>query len=515
MATKNDVIVKSIKDLKKKGVTGLKFEYEAMMNRRRASRGVSQDVDEDHYCEDGRQECDECGGHGHWDCEDCTYDGDMNTHVVENEDYDPNDDSEDAEPEYVECSSCEGSGTLYCDYCDEGWVDCYDCEQIEEARLSQAQSDTPNWDSVVVCHDWLLERLVPYGLAEAIPEDEEDYKDCYGEVLAMKYRPIGALKFSKFYFDGSVDSEWTFTLSIEDDPSVALMAPKFIELFKALGEAVGGSFDISGSGMHTALLFGENAVYPSTTNERMMQRFHNYKRSMRLLLPAVYFLAASTDVSRGLGYRYPDIGYESHRTAIDFRGGALEFRVFDTCYDHPEIILDNLVVMKNTMKFWTDTYKPSGLAKIANNVIFGHDSGRTLERFYQTVDHIDLLNRGLQMLKPSYLTVGEIKAQRKFKMNKRVVRKQEDNQRTQIKLGYKEYADRFNWNMRYRLYQTIANLIDTDRSITDEEARERAEARVAELRRNEFRDEDAYIQQQLEVWKSNNCGNYRLQEESL
>jgi hypothetical protein len=55
-------------------------------------------------CEEGYNECGECGGSHYWDCEDCN-------------------------GGYIECQSCDGDGTQLCDDCDgEGSVDCTMCE---------------------------------------------------------------------------------------------------------------------------------------------------------------------------------------------------------------------------------------------------------------------------------------------------------------------------------------------------------------------------------------------------
>ena len=55
-------------------------------------------------CEEGHNECGECGGSHYWDCEDCN-------------------------GGYIECQSCDGDGTQLCDDCNgEGSVDCTMCE---------------------------------------------------------------------------------------------------------------------------------------------------------------------------------------------------------------------------------------------------------------------------------------------------------------------------------------------------------------------------------------------------
>lgn len=67
------------------------------------------------YCEEGYNECGECGGSYYWDCEDCN-------------------------GGYIECQSCDGDGTQSCDDCNgEGTVDCDDCEGAGDVECEECE----------------------------------------------------------------------------------------------------------------------------------------------------------------------------------------------------------------------------------------------------------------------------------------------------------------------------------------------------------------------------------------
>lgn len=297
-----------------------------------------------------------------------------------------------------------------------------------------------DFNSTDYCHAYMLERMVGLGLATE-NADEEYYDD-----LSDRYEWAGPLVFSRFYNDGSVDSEFTFTIKL-DDPENIFLIPKIITIFNELAEDNGGGVDVRGAGMHTALINDRNGMYPVSISNTQFERYENFARSMPLLMPALYFLATSNDTSRGLGYRRPGVGHDSHRAAIDYRGGALEFRIFDTCYDNPEAFLDNFVVMSNCMKYWTTRYVASGLEQVCSQVQFGNNSGYELKRFYNTVVHIDLLDKGLAKLKPSYYTITEIKRQRKFDISRSKLQNERSEIEKQAGVEYKEYMERFNWRL--------------------------------------------------------------------
>lgn len=482
---KNDVIVREIERLKNSEfkATAIKVEFEAQLGRQ------DERDDECSWCDEGEVECSECSGAGNRYCHNCDGSGTVEVDELEQEC-----DVCEGQGEY-ECEDCEGSGLYTCGECDGNWEG----------------GSGDDFGSTNYCHDYLLGKLVDLGLARATVDGDDHYP------YASEYRPTGALIFSKFYFDGSVDSEWTLTLSLEN-PETVLLLPKLVETFVDLGNAVGNGIGVSGAGMHMALLNSTDCRYPVGASSEDIRRFDNFQKSMGLLLPALYFLASSNEKSRGLNYRRPQIGFDTHRSAIDYRGGAVEFRVFDTCYDNPENILDNVVVMAKAMKFWTLKYTKNNLSKITSQTQFGVDNSDKLDRLYQTTTHIDLLNGGLNILKPDYYTIRQLKEQRQFKTNKRTINGQINRIRKEASTSYKEYINRCDWIQRERLLQEtrrlILNFIDTPESmavnieakIKEFEAMADSKVKSLDIRLAP----DSYVAEEIRKFTTRNIGDYTL-----
>jgi hypothetical protein len=356
------------------------------------------------------------------------------------------------------------------------------------------------------CHTWLMRELNRLGLTEF--RRDEWLRLSHG--AETQWHPIAPLTYAEFYNDGSVDSEFTFTLML-DDPETVFLIPKIGRIWnKFMREAGDGKPDVRGAGMHMAWLNSSDGSYP--TSSEFATHFSNFQRSMTLLMPALYFLGTTTNTTRGLDFRRPGVGYDTHRTAIDYRNGALEFRVFDTCYDNLESILDNLVVMSRCMRYWSAQYVPSGLDKVTKRYKFGVDGDNTLDRFYITHVHIDLLNQGLVRLKPSYYTIGEIKLQRKFSKTKRGLVQLEKEQKRAALNEYSEYEERFKWRLLAVKGRVIENYSDRAMyeggSPTVEQMEAETEVRMAQEELNRLSVAD-YIKRRLEEHQSN-AGNHTL-----
>lgn len=312
------------------------------------------------------------------------------------------------------CSACDSAGRMRHELCSgRGRIDdafCAGCNGEGIQRCDSCFAAHIAWGSEVYIQQWLLRRMEPWGLSKR--EDDGTYV------------PAGALIFGYCYYDVSVDTEFTFTLSLEDPQSIFLL-PKIIGLWKELGESIGNAISVSNAGMHMAFLKTEDFTYPVPVSEIAAVKakdapyLANMEKSMRLLQPALFFLAAANQSSRSLHFRVPRVSAEKY-SSIHYSGGALEFRVFETCYDEPERVLDNFVVMRNCLRFWSKTYRDPNLKRICSNVKFGNDNDETLARLYKTSKHIDLLNAGIVKLKPAYYTVAELKKQRDFKTTRRV-----------------------------------------------------------------------------------------------
>lgn len=367
-----------------------------------------------------------------------------------------------------------------------------------EAHLDR---DNDEWEDDDNCYSDIMKRLRHFGLADD------------------NLNPKSPLMYAQFYNDGSVDSEFTFTLLL-DNPENIFLLPTIMDAWNGFCAEVTAQPDVEGAGMHMALLNSAGGDYPTRMSQDNIIRFGNFKRSMTLLLPTLYFLGTHTHLSRALEYRRPEIhmsdashGY-SKFNAVTYKDGALEFRIFDTCYHNPLAILDNVVVIANTMKYWKSTYLNPGLDKIARRVNFGNDSSYELSRFYTSLQHIDLLNQGLLLLKPAYYSIKQLKQQRNFKVNKRDIAGTQKRLAHEARLEYEEYCERFEWNKQINKYQYVANVIKSLQGTEPIEiARQRGEAEAAKRLETEEKNKaqfSYYLQDKLDRWHRQSQGNFTL-----
>lgn len=275
---------------------------------------------------------------------------------------------------------------------------------------------------VKVANDFILAHLAKHGLAKKCKPGESSW--------GYLYKPVLPLVFSKVYTDS--ETEWTTTLLLKD-PTDVLYAPLLVDAFNALAEANGNGIDVTGSGMHTAFIQGEDGIYPSREAPGAQSAmFRNFAKSMGPLLPALYLLGANRiedgqGVTRSTGPRQPIVSEVDKYSAIAYRYGAVEFRVFDTCYDNREQLLDNIVVMAQSIrKYWHKKYVSSNIT-MDKPVLFGNTSCsinrvNKLESLYLVKEHIVLLNQGLRCIKPPYQSVKEIKMARRFTLTVRGVK---------------------------------------------------------------------------------------------
>lgn len=329
---------------------------------------------------------------------------------------------------------------------------------------------------------------------------DDDCNECW--------RIKAPLMYADTYNDGSVDTELTMTVSLAD-PSVVFKLPRVLEIFKEVCQEYGDSFDTSNAGMHIALLNDKDCVYDPANFKRVRPydgvRFKNFSQSMIRLLPALYFLGSWNERSRELRFRRPQVCSTNvptnHRydpdslkySAVAFRHGAVEFRVFETCYDQPEAVLDYIVVMGNAMQFWTRAYTPNGLKKMPNKVKFGHDSGSSLKRFYTMEQHIDLLNAGLKILKPRYYSMSELKKQRNFDITKATLRKNRQEVRLNAAKQYEEYEKQYKWKVIYEEQEAIRRFLEN--VAFGGRYNDKTEAEVMALARKEGKEAAKYVKQ--------------------
>ncbi len=215
-----------------------------------------------------------------------------------------------------------------------------------------------------------------------------------------------ALIFHLFYPDGSVGSEFTFTLPLNK----AAYAVEFIQAFKELAEHIGAGMDTDGAGMHLAILNSSAGQYPEGNSLELTHRAH-FERAMRHFLPALYFLGSTSFKSRGLNFRYPRIS-DTKFSAINYGQSIFEYRFFETCYERPEAVLDDLCVIAKTLEYYTDNPKwPAFFNKIGH---LGMRDGLGVHRFFYTEKHLKALDAGLEYIKPDHKTITQLKRERNF-----------------------------------------------------------------------------------------------------
>lgn len=323
-----------------------------------------------------------------------------------------------------------------------------DCSECVIAR--RESGDSTYWGDEE-CLNSILDDL-------GIPEDRE-LRDGHGHA-EMVYsrqdnRDLGAehqwLQYAEFYNDGSVDSELTITVRLDNEEN-AFKALDIIEAFKHLAEKIGNGMNVDGAGLHTAFLFTPTCTYPSRYNTGREVNFTeaqltNFRAAMTHMLPALYFLAApanGTNSSRSLHFRAPNIGVFGNKySAIHVSGGAIEFRVFDTCYDVPEQMVDNLIVMGNSLKYLSDTY--CGPTDRVTSYNFGNDRSRKLDRLYMNENAINLLYKHIDKLKPPYYGIRELRLQRGLNITRSSVKKLKEINVEKAELAWQEYEER--WKM--------------------------------------------------------------------
>lgn len=236
------------------------------------------------------------------------------------------------------------------------------------------------------------------------------------EELAKQNITSRDFNYIQFYRDGSVDSELTFTLPFERMELI----PKVIEAFKALGKANDRVFSTQGAGMHTAILpESSGGRYPV----RMIwdeRKFRVFKTELEKIMPALFFLGSADWRSRKTGFREPVVSTSKY-SAIHFGVGAIEYRVFETCYDHPERIYEFVEVIARTLEYWHDGRGP----KIPDNIkpvqLVNTNSGYNLRRLFEDEATLRNLVRTIDYLRPKSKTFAQLKAERSFKLDDRSI----------------------------------------------------------------------------------------------
>lgn len=402
----------------------------------------------------------------------------------------------------IPCKKCNGNdGWIIHTACDGNG--CHECSGQGGKQCSGCYMKREEWNSDDYCQQWIMKELAKIGLATKKRD-------------SGLYEAKQPLVYGRFYTDASVDAEFTFTINLNKPENIFLL-PKVIDIWKRMGEAIGRGCDVRNAGMHIALLRNKKCYYPDSTDftAEEAQCYHNFEKSMRLLMPALFFLGSSNVHSRGLRFREPKTSTSKY-SAIHLYGNALEFRVFETCYDTPDAILDNFVVMRNCLRFWSYNYRNPKLEKITPSIKFGNDDNERIDRFYTTVKHLDLLSAGLVKIKPAYYTLKQLKEQRKFKVNKKEINKQVEKARKDAEIAYAEYDQRYEWmkeqdklSVRLRILQRNNQPTPEQRAALLAEAESTATQHVQMLEESKQTAEH-YIDNEVQKYINRKSGQFTL-----
>ena len=320
--------------------------------------------------EESRMEtCPDCGGEGEVECDACNGYGH----------------TEDDENERCVCSECDGEGVVECTNCDGGG-------EVESEESCSYSTDT--------CQEWILDHV--------------------------SKRARDSLTYSSFYYDGSVDSEFTFTLRLED----AEYIQEFIEMFSALSDKIGNGLDTSGAGMHIGLLPIESeGYYPYDGEGFNREGLANFTTQCERLMPALLCAAMSSPDSRPLYYRVPRVSYEKYSAIHVMDGTCIEYRLFETCFNNPMMVLDYIKTISETLKFYIN---PNKKVKTLGKTIEYLD-GDSIRTFLRTAEDVKTVKGQLRYILGGRKINEFFKARgfhldgRSYRKNDRLMRKQAFN----------------------------------------------------------------------------------------
>lgn len=339
----------------------------------------------------------------------------------------------------AELNRDDGERYVDCDDCDDGRITCDSCDG-EGARLESEQIGVRMREHWVECYscDGEGDHVCDYcdGSGQVYGGAEWDDDTCDSFIRDhVSTEAAMALTYGKFYNDGSVDSEYTFTLPVAQ----AQYLPEFIKAFKALADEIGNGMDTDGAGMHVAIIPTEmNGRYPSTHRLDSVS-VANFTTQMNKLLPALFFTASPNGFSRGLGYRNPRVAPHDKYSAIYTQGGTcFEYRVFETCYNNPEAIFEYMEVIANSLKF----LNPENTVESLRMQFSFPDDNRDLARFFDTPEQMRVLTRTIKHLKPSTKSFKKMKAERGIKHNIGTLQVAAKRRVNQLKLDYAEVERR-------------------------------------------------------------------------
>lgn len=377
---------KTLASIKQSGMSHIKFELEAQLGRQRHSIVWK---------------CDDCEGRRVNPCNNCNGTGIYEGRGLQ---------------QSRECPPCVGSGGAPCSTC-------------------RGIGHRGNFADLDTCRAYILNEIAIQVYGKSLKQLADERKTLGANVNSgiKGGTALPFIEYVKFYYDGSVDSEMTITIPIEEGEK----ALAILQAFKKFADlSSNGSVDTRGAGMHIAVLpEGCNGRYPSETRLNR-EGLQNFTTEVTKLLPALYFVGTAGHRSRSMQFRSPQISDHHKYSAVYTLGGRVfEFRVFETCYDRPEAVYEYMQVIANALKFYADpTRKVKALGKK-----FGFPSSTEIAHYYSTTEQLRILNATVKYLKPEDKTFKAMKQERGLRYTVKTLETREKSRLAQLKNDYAVY----------------------------------------------------------------------------
>lgn len=370
----------------------------------------------------GRGDCSTC-----WECEESGRSECMRcdgTGAVETGDYV----GVGREPVLAECDDCWGDGQIECEFCD--------------------------------------------GTGEIGNFTESSCNDIMRGAMGIDTQE--ALTYGNFYEDGSVDSEYTFTLPVNYEMFDHIRAVQ--DAFIALAEEVNGmgEIDTRGSGLHIALL--TSGTYPSY-DALPQEKIRNFRRQTQKLLPALFFMASGSPITRSLSYRQPQVSAHEKYSAIYTKDDTcIEYRLFETCYDNFDAFYDYIQVIAKTLNYYR--FPDQQVESLGKN--FGFTNGDSVARFFNTPDQLRVLNHQIKAIKPKDKSYKKLKEERGVHYTIKSLTEKQRSKRATLMEDYRQYKRNYEQVMAQPLSDYDQRRVDR-LMIESDEPRDVAEAWVRGL----------------------------------
>jgi hypothetical protein len=379
------------------------------------------------------------------------------------------------------CTDCHGKGISVCSACNgtgavsntsaskETYVECKTCHGASRGPCMGCggSGSLGNFGQDEVCGRFMLDYVARKLYGKTLVQMEKESKK-------LDYKAIPLFNYASFYFDGSVDSEFTFTIPLKESKRL----PVVVEAFKAMAQMMKTRIDVDGAGLHTAVLHKDcNGVYPRNAS-MPSPNINNFSSEMQKLMPALFFLGTSGPVTRGLRFRLPRVSRDKY-SAIHIVPGGFEFRVFDTCYKNPEAVFDIVQVIANAIQFYADPnkkVKPLGME-------FEFDESRNIASYFNNIHDLRALNATVKYLKPMNKTFKQLRLERHVTQTIKVLESENKKVVRKLKDDYKRYVD--SWQTLFdRPLSNAENTVVEELMAYDNDTREVAENRVRQGRQH-------------------------------